>query len=72
MHQECDGRVKCCFTTVWELAHGDDRATEPEERKMKIKRAKVIQYMVPFAVRLHTMPDKMLPYFVSSCQALYR
>jgi hypothetical protein len=43
-----------------------------KKEKMKIKRAKVIQYMVPFAVRLHTMPDKMLPYFVSSCQALYR
>ncbi|KAG2547741.1 hypothetical protein PVAP13_9KG120900 [Panicum virgatum] len=40
MHQESDGRVKCCFTTVRELAHGDDRATEQEERKMKIKRAK--------------------------------
>jgi len=58
MHQESDGRVKCCFTTVRELAHGDDRATEQEERKMKIKRAKVIQYMVPFAVRLYSMPDK--------------
>ena len=48
MHQECDGMVKCCFTTVQELAHGNDRAIEQEERKMKIKRAKVIQYMVPF------------------------
>ena len=32
--------------------------SEQEERKMKIKRAKVIQYMVPFAVRLYSMPDK--------------
>ena len=39
-HQECKGRVKCCFTIVRELAHGDDRATEQEERKFKQKEAK--------------------------------
>ena len=30
---------------------------------MKIKRAKVIQYIVPFVVRLHSVPDRMLQYF---------
>ena len=40
MHQECDGMVKCCFTTVQELAHGNDRAIEQEERKFKQKEAK--------------------------------
>ena len=40
MHQECDGRVKCCSTTVRELAHGDDRATEQEERKNENKEGK--------------------------------
>ena len=40
MHQECDGTVKCCFATVQELAHGNDRAIEQEERKFKQKEAK--------------------------------
>ena len=39
-HQECKGRVKCCFTIVRELAHGDDRATEQEERKNENKEGK--------------------------------
>jgi hypothetical protein len=40
-----------------------NRATEQEERKMKILTAKVIQYMVLFAVRHHSMPDKNVTIF---------